>query len=151
MNVALLEVILNIPCLILIALIFASPFYINKKTSYLNFNRLVKITYLIMINAIISGFLTFVYFYWSIELSNHILLEKMGYDTNGWNEYECLKNINPKNIEKAKEILFVQEGIGWPLKAIINFIIIVLPYEIVISIILGIRSKTNIIFPKNII
>gem|GEM_PF-4819301 len=34
-------------------------------------------------------------------------------------------------------------GIGWPLKAFFMFVIFTLPYEIIISVILGIRNKKD--------
>ena len=59
---------------------------------------------------------------------------------NGIDEYEYFQNVNPEYFKKAKEIRDSQKGIGWPLKAIFSFVFLVLPYQITMCIILGMKK-----------
>ena len=144
MNIKILEILLYIPSFIIIASLIILPFYINKKIKILNNNRLIQILCLSIICFIISGILTFVFVYWSIELSNNILLKNLGYNENGMNEFEYYQNVKTEYLKNAKEIRENQMGIGWPLKAIFSFVFIILPYEIIMSLILGIKNKKGL-------
>jgi len=144
MNVRILEILLYFPTLIIIFSVLILPFFINKRIKFLNHSKLIKILFLTLSSLIISGILTFAYTYWSIELSNNILLTNLGYNANGMNEYEYYQNVKPEYLKKAKEIRESQMGIGWPLKAIFSFVFLILPYEVIMSIIIGTRSKKGL-------
>lgn len=143
MNVKILEILLYFPNLILIVSILVLPFYINKKIEFHNYNKPTKILFLSINCLMTSAILTFTFAYWSIELSTNILLKNLGYNENGMNEYEYYKNVELESLNKAKEIRESQMGIGWPLKVIFMFVIFTIPYEIIMSVILGIRNKKD--------
>ena len=144
MNSNILEIFLYFPTLLSIIFILILPFYINNRTKFIIYNKLAKILFSITICLILSGILTFILTYWSIELSNNILLKNLGYNERGMDEFEYYKNVKPEYLKKAKEIRESQMGIGWPLKAAFGFVFLILPYEIIMSIVLGIRNKKGL-------
>lgn len=68
---------------------------------------------------------------WWIDQSNCILLEYYGYNMYGMNIAESYDKVLPENLERVKEIEISTMGIGWPLKALVGFIIFS-PYLVVI-------------------
>lgn len=144
MNPNILEILLYFPTLLLIIFILVVPFFIHNKTKAVIHNKIAKILFSVTICIIFSGILTFIFTYWSIELSNNILLKNLGYNESGMDEFEYYQNVKPEYLKKAKEIRESQMGIGWPLKAAFNFVFLILPYEIIMSIILAIRNKKGL-------
>ncbi len=68
--------------------------------------------------------LIFVFAAWA-DISNLILLNHYGYSVDGMN-YE---NVLPENRERVDNLATSIMGIGWPLKAIFGFVMII-PYLI---------------------
>lgn len=142
MSIKILEILLHFPSLILIAAILFLPFFIHKKLKYRNYSKLISISFSLILCLLISAILTFVAVYWSAELSDNILLKKMGYNENGMNEFEYFEHVPPHLIQKAKEIRESQMGMGWPLKAIFSYVILIFPYNLITNIALGLKNKT---------
>lgn len=109
---------------------FILSFYYNKKC----YNNLEKIFYVSLISFPSILFLSFVYCYWTMEMSKNIVLSLYGFDElNFQNEY---KNVNHKYYNEVEKIRNSMMGIGWQLRAIMTYIILILPYNILSCIII---------------
>ncbi|WP_228411679.1 hypothetical protein [Chryseobacterium sp.] len=142
MSIKILEILIHFTSLILFAAILLFPFFIHKKLQYRNYSKLISISFSLILCLLISAILTFVAVYWFAELSDNILLKKMGYNENGMNEFEYFEHVPPHLLQKAKEIRESQMGIGWPLKAIFSFVFFIFPYNLTATIVLGLKCRT---------
>lgn len=87
----------------------------------------ILIKYL-LISLFVLGLLI-CFFAWWTDKSNMILLKHFGYNYDGWNNAERFLNVTQVNLEKVKRLETSIMGIGWPLKAIFGYVIII-PYLI---------------------
>jgi len=71
-------------------------------------------------------------FAWWTDKSNLILLEHYGY-TFHVNTTKSYENVLPENIERVKNMETSIMGVGWPLKAILGFIVFI-PYLLLVYI-----------------
>lgn len=142
MNPYILEILLFLPSVVMVISVLSLPFYLERKICFLN-NRFLNAIALTTMCVVISGIVTFIYVYWTYELSNDLLIRHLRYNEYEMDESEYFQNVKPEYIGKAKEIRESQMGISWILKAILSFVVIALPYEIVTSLILGWKSKIN--------
>jgi hypothetical protein len=117
----------TISFILLIVLIVLPLFLINK------LNKLkVKYNFILyLISAtIITSILTLFFAWWS-HYSDEILLSYYGYKFDSINEFE---NVSAENLDKVKNLEMSMMGIGWPLKAIISYIIYC-PYLLIVYIV----------------
>lgn len=141
MGVEMIQIIFQGLNLILILAVFILPFFINKKMKSYNYDKWVKLILTSTLCLVIAAFLTVLYIYSSIELSNNIILALMGFNEDGLTDFEYYQNVKPEDLIKAKEIRESQMGIGWPLKAILIFVFLIMPYQLIISTVLVIVDK----------
>ena len=113
--------------ILLIALIVSPLFLINK------LNKLkVKYNFILyLISAtIITSILTLFFAWWS-HYSNEILLSYYGYKFDSINEFE---NVSAENLDEVKKLEISMMGIGWPLKAIMSYLVYC-PYLLIVYIV----------------
>jgi len=82
---------------------------------------------------IISSILVLFFAWWS-HYSTKILLSHYGYNFDSMNDIERFENVSLENLERVKNLEISMMGIGWPLKAIITYLIYC-PYLLIIYII----------------
>ncbi len=98
--------------------------FINRTNSKYKF-----VSYLI-IGVLLTALLTIIFAWWSYT-SDLLLLKHYGYDIDGMNETEFYGKVLPENLDKVKSLETSIMGIGWPLKAIMTFILYA-PYLLII-------------------
>ncbi len=86
-----------------------------------------------LIGLSVIGVLMLIFAWWSHE-SDLILLKHFGYNIDGMNEIEFFGNVLPENMDKVKRIETSVMGIGWPIKAILGFVM-TFPYLIFVYIV----------------
>lgn len=124
-----MQIFITITSLVLALLILFIPLYVfyktdkGKKSS--KFLRYFTIT--IGVTFIVSTL-----FGWWADASNDLLLWNYGFNFDGLNDIEQYKNISPSDLEEVKKINRRRFGIGWPLKVIMSYVTIILPYIIVV-------------------
>src|SRR6187402_1879928 len=88
--------------------------YINRTNIKYKF-----IAYL-TIGTFLTAFIAFVFAWWG-DTSNKLLLTHYGYNFEGWSVKDYYDNVAPENLERVKTLVTSMMGIGWPLKAIMNY------------------------------
>jgi hypothetical protein len=114
--------------LILLTGLILSPIFIIRKLNKLNSNN-TFISYMV-IGIITSALLTFTYAWWSAT-SVEMLLAHYGYNIDGMNETEFYGKVAPENMERVKSLETSIMGIGWPLKAIMIYVVC-FPYLLIV-------------------
>ncbi|MDH5233038.1 MAG: hypothetical protein OEY38_23540 [Gammaproteobacteria bacterium] len=66
--------------------------------------------------------------YWWYDIYPDFRLEMMGYDFNGMNDAERLKNVPQELREEATNLYSSRFGVGWPFKAMFGAAFIGVPY-----------------------
>jgi xanthine/uracil permease len=100
---------------------------LNKRNTKYKF-----IAYL-SIGIVVTALLTVVFAWWS-HTSDLMLLAYYGYNLDGMNETEYYSQVAGENMERVKSLETNIMGIGWPLKAIITFLIYI-PYLFIVYLI----------------
>lgn len=111
---------------IFIALVVIYPFFIVpfiKDKKYL--------VILILAFFIVDGVLLLVYFGWD-DYSTKWLMEYYGYDLDGMSESECYRNVKPDDRGMVEGMSSHIMGIGWPLRAVFAYVLII-PFQIILS------------------
>ncbi|WP_291856364.1 hypothetical protein [Marinilabilia sp.] len=85
-----------------------------------------------LIGLFVLGVLMWIFAWWSYE-SDLILLKHYGYNLDGMSETEFFGNVLPENMDKVKRLETSIMGIGWPVKAILGFVMTI-PYLIFVYI-----------------
>lgn len=116
------------------------PFFVLIK---LKKNSGVSKFFIFLIISLITLFLLMVLTAWWVNTSNEMLLNYYGYDVDAMNTINRFKNVSVENMEKVKEIEGNRMGIGWPLKAILGFIVSS-PYLLIVYLINYIYTKYKI-------
>ena len=121
---------ITISFILLIALI-VSPLFLIKKLNKLN----VKYNFIVyLISAIIiTSILTLVLGWWA-HFSNKLLLSHYGYNFDAMNDNERFKNVSTENLDRVKIFEISMMGIGWPLKAIMSYLVYS-PYLLIVYIV----------------
>ncbi|PHS64711.1 MAG: hypothetical protein COB12_08150 [Flavobacterium sp.] len=81
-----------------------------------------------LISLSILGILILTFAWWSYK-SDLILLNHYGYNIDGMNHNEFYGNVTSENMEKVKSLETSIMGIGWPLKAMFEYVAFI-PYLI---------------------
>lgn len=107
--------------------ILAIPFLVNKyliKVSkhYISF---------LLVSIILTFFISTLSTYWSEDLADKLMYNIYGFDDYGMSDEERFKNVDLQNRQTIHEIYNGSFGIGWPLKLIMMFTIIMIPYNII--------------------
>ncbi len=121
--------------LILFASVIAAPFLLAYKYT---FNR--KIAFLV-ISLLVTFLLSTASAYWAEDLSYKIVCKIYGFNDDGMNDGERLENVSVEYRSYFQDLYDSRNGIGWPLKVIMMYIIFVIPYNIVIFFVILIRKK----------
>ena len=132
----------TISFILLIALI-VSPLFLIKKLNKLNV-KYNFIAYLISA-IIITSVLTLVLGWWA-HFSDKILHSHYGYNFDAMNDNERFENVSTENLDRVKNLEISMMGIGWPLKAIMSYLVYC-PYLLVVYIVSFFytkRKKNNI-------
>ena len=86
---------------------------------------------LILSFIIVDGVLLLVYLGWD-DYSTKWLMEYYGYNFDGMCERECYQNVKPSDRVMVEGMLTHIMGIGWPLRAVFAYVIII-PFQIILS------------------
>lgn len=105
-----------------------SPILIIGVLNKLNirFKFIVYLTFGILITVIIT-----LAFAWWLDKSNNMLLTHYGYNIDGMNESEVYGQVAPENKDRVKSLEKSIMGIGWPLKALMTYVVY-LPYFLIV-------------------
>ena len=132
-----MEIITKIIPFILLIVLIVSPSFIICKLNKLN----VKYNFVLyLISVMFSTFVVILFFAWWSHYSNKILLSHYGYNFNSMNDAERFENVNVENLKRVKNLEISIMGIGWPLKAIMSYIIYS-PYPLIVYIITSFYKK----------
>ncbi|MFZ1664934.1 MAG: hypothetical protein WBO28_01710 [Flavobacteriales bacterium] len=85
------------------------------------------------IGIIISASLTMTYSWW-MDASKQLLLQHYGYDYAADNDSTRLANVGPTDIDRVKSLERGLLGIGWPLKAMMMYVVY-FPYLMIVYLI----------------
>ncbi|MBQ8020289.1 MAG: hypothetical protein IJ263_07805, partial [Paludibacteraceae bacterium] len=66
------------------------------------------------------------------EQCKSLLMEYYGYDLDGMSESECYRNVEPGDRVMVEGMSSHIMGIGWPLRAVFAYVIII-PFQIILS------------------
>ena len=123
-----MEIITTTISFILLIVLIVSPLFLINKLNRLN----VKYNFIVyLISAIlITSILTLLFAWWT-NYSDEILLSHYGYKFDSMNGFE---NVSSENLDKAKKLEMSMMGIGWPLKAIMSYLIYC-PYLVIVYIV----------------
>ncbi|MDD5149078.1 MAG: hypothetical protein PHC28_01165 [Flavobacterium sp.] len=126
----------SISFILLIGLI-VSPSFIIYKLNQLNvkYNFILYIISAILITSILTLF-----FAWWSHYSDKILLSYYGYNFDSMNDIERFENVSTENLDKVKNLEMSMMGIGWPLKAIMSYLVYC-PYLLIVYIITFFYTK----------
>jgi len=141
-----MEIITQIISFILLIILIVSPSFIIYKLNKLN----VRYNFILyLISVIFTTSVLILFFAWWSHLSNKILLSDYGYNFDSMNDFEKFKNVKVENLERVKNLEISLMGIGWPLKAIMSYIVYS-PYPLIVYIIASFYKKMkNKNFNKN--
>jgi hypothetical protein len=127
-----MEIIVTIISFLFIIALIALPIVILIGLKRLNVKKFKFLTYLIL-GVVITSIITLTFGWWS-DTSNEILLSYYGYDFDAMTDTQRFSNVSPENLERVKGLEISMMGIGWPLKAIMTFIVYS-PYILVVYLI----------------
>lgn len=132
-----MEIITKIIPFILLIVLIVSPSFIICKLNKLN----VKYNFVLyLISVMFSTFVVILFFACWSHYSNKILLSHYGYNFDSMNDAERFENVNVENLKRVKNLEISIMGIGWPLKAIMSYIIYS-PYPLIVYIITSFYKK----------
>ncbi len=123
-----METLITISNFLILGLIIIAPILTLIILKRLKTKRTVIIYSLIGLSVL--GVLMLIFAWWSHE-SNLILLKHFGYNMDGMSETEFFGNVLPENLDKVKRLETSVLGIGWPVKAILGFVMTI-PYLIIV-------------------
>ena len=101
--------------------IFIVPFIKDKK----------YLVILILAFFIVDGILLLMFFGMD-DYSTKWLMEYYGYDLDGMSESECYRNVKPGDRVMVEGMSSHIMGIGWPLRAVFAYVLII-PFQIILS------------------
>jgi hypothetical protein len=126
----------TISFILLVALIVFPLFLINKLNKLnMKYNFIVY-----LISAIIISSILVLFFAWWSDYSNEILLAHYGYNFDAMNDIERFENVSTENLDTVKNLEMSMMGIGWPLKAIMSYLVYS-PYLLIVYIITFFYTK----------
>ncbi|MEI6555620.1 MAG: hypothetical protein WCL70_08540 [Paludibacter sp.] len=114
-----METIIKIADLLILGLIIATPIILLLTVEKINMKRTFLVYFLI--GLIVLGILIFAFSWWC-DKSYMILLRNYGYNIDGMNDIEIYGKVLPSNMEQVKRLETSIMGIGWPLKAIFDYV-----------------------------
>ena len=106
-------------------LILTTPFLVSSYT------KVKKYLLLLLVSIILTFILSILSTYWSEDLSDKLMYKIYGFDDYGMSDEERFGNVSIENIQTIQEIYEGSFGIGWPLKLLMMYVIIMIPYNIV--------------------
>jgi hypothetical protein len=121
-----MEILITISNFLLLGLIVLAPILTLIIQKKLKTRRTGFIYSLIGLPTL--GMLVLFFAWWGNE-SNLILLKHYGYNIDGISEMEYYENVLTENLDKVKSLESSTMGIGWPLRAIFGWVLII-PYLI---------------------
>lgn len=136
-----MEILIDIVSFLLFLGLIISPILLLRKINKTKI-KFIFFTYLAF-GLILASIIAFLFAWWAYT-SDLILLKHYGFNINGMNENEFYGNVLPENMDKVKSLETSIMGIGWPLKAILTFVIYT-PYLLIVyfTIYLIKKSKLN--------
>jgi hypothetical protein len=142
-----METTINIVTFTLLIGLILSPVFIVWRLNKLNVKN--KFIIYMTIGVLTTGAITLTFAWWAY-ISNQMLLEHYGYNFHATNDTERFGKVSSVNLQRVKSLEISNMGIGWPLKAILTYIIYT-PYLLIVylvtylfsKILLKRKSKTN--------
>lgn len=113
---------------ILFAILVLNPFFILQKLDKLIYKH--RFLLYLPIGLLTAAILTFTFAWW-LNTSNEMLLAHYGYNIDVMNETEFYGKVAPENMARVKTLETSIMGIGWPLKALIIYIVYI-PYLLLV-------------------
>ena len=139
-----METLLILSKFLMLGLLIAFPFPLLNALG----KRVGGIAYFLsysLLALLILGVLMFVFAWW-VDKSQMILLSHYGFDQEAWSEVERFEQVTQENIERVKSLHRSSLGIGWPLKAMIGYVMFT-PYLFIaylVSILIGRMKRIKI-------
>ena len=125
-----MDTLITITNFLIFGLIIIAPIFILIILKRLKAKRTLLIYTLAGFSVL--GLLMLFFAWWSYE-SDLLLLEHYGYNNDGVNETEFYGDVSAENMEQVKRLETSTMGVGWPLKAMFGFVMII-PYLIIVYI-----------------
>lgn len=125
MKASTLEILFSIITLVSYLMILSIPFLVSR---YIKGNN-----YLLplLVTITLTFVLSIVSTYWSEDLSDKLIYKFYGFDDYGMSDEERFGNVNIENRQTIQEIYDGSFGVGWPVKLIMIYVIIMIPYNFV--------------------
>lgn len=120
-----MEILITIIHFLILGIILISPILVFILLKKRRGQKMIIFKYY-LISSVLLGVLIFIFAWWGYK-SNMILLNHYGYNFDAWTKIERFQNVTQENIEKVKMLEMSIMGIGWPLKAIFGYVMII-PY-----------------------
>jgi hypothetical protein len=125
MKASLLEGIFLIMTFLSYLLILSTPFLLSR------FIKTNKFFLLLFVSIVLTFILSAVSTYWSEDLSDKLMYILYSFDDSGMSDEERLRNVNEENRTTIQEIYNRSFGIAWPLKLLMMYVILLIPYNVV--------------------
>ena len=106
-------------------LILSTPFLLSR------FIKTNKFFLLLFVSIVLTFILSAVSTYWSEDLSDKLMYILYSFDDSGMSDEERLRNVNEENRTTIQEIYNRSFGIAWPLKLLMMYVILLIPYNVV--------------------
>jgi hypothetical protein len=132
-----MEIIITIISLFILIGLALSPIFLVKRLDRLKV-KYRFITYLAT-GTVITMLISLVFAWWT-DASDKMLLSDYGYNIDGMNETEFYGEVAPENMERVKSLQKSITAIGWPLKAIMTYVVF-LPYLLAVYFVSYIARK----------
>ncbi|MDP8033670.1 hypothetical protein QJU43_04220 [Pasteurella atlantica] len=126
MKASTLETIFLIFTLISYVPIISIPFVLGELLKKNNF------FILLLLSIVLTFLFSTVSIYWTEKLSNEFMYDIYGFNSYGMSDTEhWIKEISIDNKKTIERIYYRSMGIGWNLKLIISYIMLVIPYNLI--------------------
>lgn len=133
-----MEIFTNIISLMLILGLFLVPIIIYILIKKINFKKFDFLRYLIF-GTIITAAIMWTFAWWA-DYSDQLLLSNYGYDFDAMNNSDRFVKVKSENLERVKQLEIGYFGIGWPLQAILAFVLY-FPYLLIVYLIGQVISR----------
>jgi hypothetical protein len=125
MKASILEIIFLTVTLLSYLLILSTPFLLSR---YIKTNNFFKLS---LVSVVFTFTFSTLSTYWSEDLSDKLIYKIYGFDDYGMSEEERFGKVSLENRQTIQEIYNGSFGIGWPLKLIMMYVILLIPYNFV--------------------
>jgi hypothetical protein len=134
-----MEILVTTISFVLLIGLFVSPILILIVLNRLNIKY--KFIFYLILAIVITSIITLTFGWWA-DTSYRILLAHYGYYLDAMNDAERFANVSVENMERVKRLEISMLGIGWPLKALMGYVVFS-PYLLIVYLIAYLRQKSK--------